>query len=156
MELWSFLVNLFQPMGYETFFFFWKSDLIFGEFFCYKISPISDLIDLFSHISIVRRLSIDRTKWFKYQFYWRFFVILTIYLILLHCLFNAIWNLDYSVRYFLVNKLNIAINSVPKYDHMSETSKSSNPYWRNYILLKPSIFRTCIFWIDWNVLLWIL
>ena len=34
----------------------------------------------------------------------------------------------YSVRYYWVNRLNIAINSVPKYGDMSETTKCPNHY----------------------------
>ena len=70
----------FQPLVYYTFFFssFWKGELVFHHFvfFCYKVYFVCDLIDLFSNVSIIRRLSIiDRTNWFKEQFYRRLFVI---------------------------------------------------------------------------------
>ena len=70
------ILSLFQRLVYETFFFssFWKGELVFCEFFCYKIYSVCDLIDLVSNVSIIRRLSIiDRTNWLKYQFHrWLF------------------------------------------------------------------------------------
>ena len=38
-----------------------------------------------------------------------------------------VFSLCYSVRYYLVNRLNIAINSISKYGNMSETTKGRNP-----------------------------
>ena len=131
---------------------------MFREFIYYKVSSVCNLIDLFLNVSIlnISMLSIGRTKWFKYEFYRGLFVICNhiFGIITLLVQFNLkIWckSLEYSGRFYWVNRLNIAINRVRKYGHISETTKCPNPYWMNYILLKPSIYRTCVIWIDWNV-----
>ena len=132
---------------------------LLDEFFCHKVSFVCDLTDLFSNVSVIRCLSIDKINWFKYQlcrglFYymqphtWYYYIIGTIQAEDL----VQVFSLHYSVRYYWVNKLNIVINSVSEYGNMSETPKSRSPvstisYWN------PSIFRTFVFWIDWKAVL---
>ena len=42
----------------------WRFDILWG--LCYKVCSIRDLIDLSSNVLVINRLSVDRTKWFKY------------------------------------------------------------------------------------------
>ena len=48
---------------------------MFCEFSRYKVFCVFDLIGFFSDLSIMRRLLIERTQCFEYQFYWRLFVV---------------------------------------------------------------------------------
>ena len=48
---------------------FWKSDLVFREFSCYKVYYFAwRLIHLFSYVSTMTRLLVSRMMWFQWQF----------------------------------------------------------------------------------------
>ena len=71
-------------------------------------------------------------KRFKYQFYRGLFVICNHSFGIIGRIQSEnlvqVFSLHYSVRYYWVNRLNIAINSVPKYGDKPETTKCPNTY----------------------------
>ena len=61
---------IFKLLVLYTCFFseFWKSNSVFCQFWCFKVSFIWDLIGFFLGVSIMRHLKIEKTRWLDYQF----------------------------------------------------------------------------------------
>ena len=66
---------------------------------------------------------------------------------------TRLFSFHYSIRYCWVKRLNIAINSIQKWN-MSKNIKHPKQYRFNNILLKPWIFSPCIIQADWNIVLY--
>ena len=61
-----------------------KSDLIFREFFCHKVSSVCDLIDLFSKVSVIDIYQSAKRSGLSTSSIWEFLLYATTYLMLLH------------------------------------------------------------------------
>ena len=160
---------------------FWKRYLIFREICPFKFLFACDLTDLFSDVSIMRHLYCTKNevilngKLFIFvQCYplreWSIFsnsFIEDFYYMpphnLYYFIFGGIGSIDFLQMFFFArasditrwagNWLKNAINSVWSCRDLSKRTKCPNRGWTHYIPLKPSVFATCIVWIDWNAML---